>query len=279
MLYYLYMSKKILRILKKGVGACLVGLLLVCSACSGAGHLTEVKETRLPNFEAAKVDRVIDGDTIQVTLEGGQEKERVRLIGVDTPETKHPQKPVEYFGQEASAFTTSLIEGEKVYLEKDVSDRDRYQRLLRYVWLDQPTHKPVSDREIENLCVNAILLKKGFAKIATFPPDVHYTDRFVELERKARENKAGLWQQDKSPGVHLEQEQAPVAASADKPESGADPNHSTAENRSKLIKGNRSSKIYHLPGGRHYDSVKESNAVYFATESEAEAAGYRAAKQ
>lgn len=81
--------------------------------------------------------RVVDGDTIIVNIDG--KKERVRLIGVDTPETKHPNKPVEYFGREASAFTKGMVEGKKVKLEYDWQRRDKYGRLLAYVYLEDGT--------------------------------------------------------------------------------------------------------------------------------------------
>ena len=85
--------------------------------------------------ETARVTRVVDGDTLVVNIAG--QEERVRLIGVDTPETVHPQKPVEYFGKEASAFTKGIAEGQSVRLEADPqnTNRDKYRRLLRYVYL------------------------------------------------------------------------------------------------------------------------------------------------
>ena len=85
---------------------------------------------------SAHVERVIDGDTIHVRVEG--KRRTVRLIGVDTPETKHPTKPVQYFGREASAFTKAALEGKRVMLQKDRTGDtiDRYGRWLRYVLLD-----------------------------------------------------------------------------------------------------------------------------------------------
>ena len=123
-----------------------------------------------------KVARVVDGDTF--VLEGG---ERVRLIGVDTPETVHPSKPVEYFGKEASAFTKSMIEGKRVRLVFDVRERDRYYRLLAYVYLEDGTF------------LNAELVKQGYANVSTFPPNVRHAELFRSLEREARENSRGLW--------------------------------------------------------------------------------------
>lgn len=129
-----------------------------------------------PGAVDAKVARVVDGDTIEI--EGG---EKVRLIGVNTPETKDPRKPVEYFGQEAYEFTKSLLEGKDVYLEYDVEKTDRYGRILAYIYLADGTF------------VNAELVKQGYAQVMTIPPNVKYADLFVELQREAREADKGLW--------------------------------------------------------------------------------------
>lgn len=122
------------------------------------------------------VARVIDGDTIE--LEDGR---KVRLIGVDTPETVHPQKEVEYYGKEASDFTRSMLEGKKVYLEYDVQLTDKYGRTLAYVWLEDGT------------LFNELLLLEGFAQVATFPPNIKYVERFLGAQKHARENCKGLW--------------------------------------------------------------------------------------
>jgi len=126
----------------------------------------------------AKVVRVIDGDTIEVDIEGSLYK--VRYIGIDTPETVHPQKPVEYFGKEASEKNRELVEGKIVRMEKDVSEADKYGRLLRYVWVD-------------DVMVNAELVRLGYAQVATYPPDVKYQDSFLQLQREAKEAGLGLW--------------------------------------------------------------------------------------
>ena len=133
-----------------------------------AGEQVEEKDTFL-------VIRVVDGDTIEI--EGGQ---KVRYIGIDTPETVHPSKPVECFGQEASAKNKELVEGKRVRLEKDISETDKYGRLLRYIWLG-------------DIFVNDFLVRQGYATSSTYPPDVKYQDQFREAEREARENNRGLW--------------------------------------------------------------------------------------
>lgn len=124
--------------------------------------------------------KLVDGDTFYID-NGTVKGEKVRLIGIDTPESKHTKKKVEKYALEASEYTRKLIENKKVKLEYDVQKRDRYKRLLAYVYL------------LDGTFVNAELVKNGYAKVATYPPNVKYTDLFVKLEREARENNRGLW--------------------------------------------------------------------------------------
>lgn len=131
-----------------------------------------------PGLPQARVTRIVDGDTIEVTMDG--RRYTVRYIGVDTPESVAPGQPVECYGREASRRNRELVEGKTVLLEKDVSETDRYGRLLRYVW-------------VEGQMVNAVLVAEGYAQAATFPPDVRYADLFRELQRQAREQGRGLW--------------------------------------------------------------------------------------
>lgn len=128
-----------------------------------------------------KVIRVIDGDTVE--LDGGQ---KVRYIGIDTPELHDPRKKVECFAKEAMEKNKELVEGKTVRLEKDISEKDMYDRLLRYVYLP-------SEASSSGEFINAQLVKEGYALASTFPPDVTYADFFKSLEREARENKRGLW--------------------------------------------------------------------------------------
>ena len=127
----------------------------------------------------AHVERVIDGDTIQVRVDGT--RYTVRLIGVDTPETKHPTKPVQYFGQEASAFTKAALEGKTVMLQKDRTGDtiDRYGRWLRYVLLDGDNF-------------NARLIRDGYAHAYRRFPFSKRAE-FIQLEEKARRQGIGLW--------------------------------------------------------------------------------------
>lgn len=133
----------------------------------------------------AQVVEVVDGDTLKVSIGGGP-TQTVRIIGVDTPETKDPRQPVMCYGAEATAKTQELVDvaGGHVQLEKDVSDTDRYDRLLRYVWLIHPDGTRMLNEE---------LVKGGYAQSSTYPPDVKYQELFVAAQQQARESGAGLW--------------------------------------------------------------------------------------
>lgn len=185
---------------------CFATLMLVLAtlACGGDGDIDEVigvSSTLTPTLTSipkepsptstpvqptppasdlveAQVTRVVDGDTIEVLIDGVEY--RVRYIGIDTPETKHPTRGVEPFGPEASQANSELVEGKTVLLEKDVSETDRYGRLLRYVY-------------VGDLMVNEELLRRGLAEVVTFPPDVKYVDRFLGIQRAAREAGVGMW--------------------------------------------------------------------------------------
>jgi len=130
----------------------------------------------------AKVAKVVDGDTIK--LETG---ETVRYVGIDTPETKHPNKPVQCFGREASQINKELVEGKTILLERDVSETDRYGRLLRYIYLPNP------EASEEAIFVNEYLVEQGYAHLLTYPPDVKYDSLLRDAEKRAREEGKGLW--------------------------------------------------------------------------------------
>ena len=134
-------------------------------------------------FIKATLIRVVDGDTIVVEIENEQKK--VRLIGIDTPESVASQEYLDRTGKEnteagktASEYTKSLLKDIKeVYLQKDTSDTDRYGRLLRYVWIEKPDNaKDVT--EIATKMLNGILIKDGYAELATYPPDTSYKADF-----------------------------------------------------------------------------------------------------
>ena len=125
--------------------------------------------------ERVKVTRVVDGDTIVVN-----DKITVRFIGIDTPETVDPRRAVQCFGKEASNKLKSLLSEKEIISQKDVSETDKYSRLLRYIWLGDKL-------------VNEILVKEGYAYSSPYPPDIKYQDQFDEAQEFARENKKGLW--------------------------------------------------------------------------------------
>ena len=143
--------------------------------------ITSPPKTILP--EAFFVTKVIDGDTI--VLENG---EKVRYIGIDTTELHHPKKEVECFSRQAFEENKKLVLGKKVFLQKDISEKDKYDRLLRYVFLDE---KMSTD---EGSFINLYLVKNGFAYAATFPPDVKYANLFLTAQKEARQKNLGLWQ-------------------------------------------------------------------------------------
>jgi micrococcal nuclease len=127
----------------------------------------------------ARVERVVDGDTFIATFAGADE--RIRVIGVDTPETVDPDRPVQPYGKEASNFAKHMLGGRTVRLVGDVEPRDKYGRLLAYVWLPDGTFW------------NALLAAEGYAQLITIPPDVAYADLFRRLVNEARSANRGLW--------------------------------------------------------------------------------------
>ena len=134
----------------------------------------------IPNNEhqGAKVVKVVDGDTINVEISG--KEYTVRYIGMDTPETVKPNTPVQYYGPEASAKNKELVGGKTVILIKDVSETDKYDRLLRYV---------ISDGKF----VNFELVAQGYAHYHSYPPDISCNKTFASAERDARKKILGLW--------------------------------------------------------------------------------------
>ncbi len=143
-------------------------------------------QNRGENFEGQevyRVARVVDGDTIE--LEDGR---KVRYIGINTPETVDLRRKVECFGKEASSFNANLVKGRSVRLEKDISETDKYGRLLRFVYLEDGTF------------VNEVLVREGYAYASAYTPDVSRKELFLEAEKNARENHRGLWALDTCDG-------------------------------------------------------------------------------
>jgi micrococcal nuclease len=150
-----------------------VGLSLLVSCSSGATTENEVLITVL---------KVIDGDTVDIDIKGNTE--RVRLIGVNTPETKHPTKPIECYGPEASAYLTQLLpKGTHVRIERDIEARDRYGRMLLYLY-----------RESDNLFINLDLVSHGYGTPMSIEPNTFHRNDFVHAAALAETTNVGLWQ-------------------------------------------------------------------------------------
>lgn len=202
-----------------------------------------------------QVTKVIDGDTIDV-IDNGQET-RVRLIGVNTPETSDPRRPIECFGEEAKQFLTDTLTNQVVTIEADPtqSNRDQYDRLLRYVF--------VGDQNI-----NLQLIKEGYGYEYTYDQPYQYQVQFKQAQIEAQKNAKGLW----NPQTCNGQTKSPINT----------PTIQMSPNENCQIKGNISSreKIYHLPGCRDYGktSINQSRGeMWFCTEEEALNAGWRKA--
>ncbi len=140
-----------------------------------AGNQQSTSETKQQISQNTTVTRVIDGDTVEI--QGGA---KVRYIGIDTPESVKPNTPIQCFAKEASEKNKELVLGKEVRLEKDVSETDKYGRLLRYVY-------------VGDTMINEVLVKEGYAHAVSYPPDVKYQEKLRFAEQFARENNKGLW--------------------------------------------------------------------------------------
>lgn len=232
-----------------------------------------------PKFprEKARVVKVVDGDTIE--LEDGR---KVRYIGIDTPETVKPNTPVQCMGKEASLANKELVQGKEVEMEKDVSETDRYGRLLRYVY-------------VGDVMVNQYLVSEGYAYSSSYPPDVKYQEIFREAQRQAQESEKGLWgrcevSSDTQSNYVLGASTTPAAtftyASATADSSARATPFGSSEMGSPpcLIKGNISTngeRIFHLPTCGSYEKTTINETYgerWFCTEKEAIDSGWRKAK-
>ncbi|GEM_PF-4318837 len=137
--------------------------------------VTPVKKEIEDEIKTFQVSRVIDGDTLKLS-----DGEVVRFIGIDAPEVVGPKEPVQCFGEEVNMKTKEMLEGKTVTLVKDISNKDQYGRLLRYVYL-------------EDVFVNDYLVRQGFARVDNFPPDEKFRDQFKSAQNEAKENKRGFW--------------------------------------------------------------------------------------
>ena len=222
-----------------------------------------VKDSNESTENIYPVYSVVDGDTIRVLING--KPESVRLLSIDTPETKDPRKPVQCFGDAATQKMVELVSGKQVKLTSDTlqPNRDKYNRLLRYVYFEDGTF------------INAEMVRQGYA----FAYTKYLTDKndeMMTLEKEAREANRGLWSS------------CPVEQSGNGYQSqsvtSTETSQSTSQPEGCNIKGNINSsgdKIFHLPGCGSYERTKidESNDEHwFCTEDEAVQAGWRKAK-
>ncbi len=211
------------------------------------------------------VTRVIDGDTIDVLQNG--ETHRIRLIGINTPETVDPRKPVECFGTEASTYLKNLLTNRTVLLETDESqgDTDKYNRLLRYVFLPDGTN------------VNLTMIKEGYAYEYTYNTPYQYQTEFKAAEADARENGQGLWGATCTDTTTTTATEPTTVAITSTNEPIEEPTAACT------IKGNINSegeKIYHVIGCQSYNKTiinEDAGERWFCSEAEALAAGWRKA--
>ena len=202
--------------------------------------------------EVALVTKIVDGDTIEVVM--NEQTYRVRYIGIDTPETGAEPMP---FGEEATEKNRELVEGKPVTMYTDVSETDQFERLLRYVF-------------VQDVFVNYDLVREGYARPVTYAPDVACAETFSQAGAEAQAAGAGLW----SAGLAL-----PTTVVS----GSACPTGCMQEQPGCVIKGNINSegeKIYHVPGGGSYNDTiisPENGERWFCTGGEAEANGWRRA--
>jgi micrococcal nuclease len=176
-----------------------------------------------------QASKVIDGDTIE--LDNG---ERVRYIGIDTPEFRANQEPDPY-AQEAYEANYNLVDGKEAYLEFDVQERERYDRMLAYTYFD-------------DLFIYTWLVENGYTQIMTIPPNVTYQDLLLELQTKTREENRGIWE--------------------------IEPVENKKEDSEFPYVGNKNSKKFHHYYCGSVDDMKEKNKVFFLTREDAVEAGY-----
>ncbi len=182
---------------------CLVSACFVPSAGAPVpGSSPGLVPLALANMPSVAVERIVDGDTIVIRTASGLKK--VRLIGVDTPESVHPAKAVQHYGKEATLFLRNLLTGERIYLihEDGQSRCDRYGRTLAYVY-----------RAPDGLFVNAEIVRQGYGYAYTKFSFKH-KDSFIEFERLARQSKKGLWAGGSYDGRISEQQNEGVKAAA-----------------------------------------------------------------
>lgn len=242
--------------MKKILPLLLIIVLALCSCAEAMGTPAEntdsdneipqvssnpaVAENPSGQYDEYKVIRVVDGDTIVIDYEGSHEK--LRIIGVDTPESVHPDKSKNTaFGKTVSDFSKSQLDGKSVGVEFDVQERDQYGRLLAYIYVGDQMY-------------NKTLLEMGYASVATFPPNVKYVDEFTAIQKAARQSGVGMWSEQ------------------------YDMEKATSSNTSNVYRGHNKNKKFHGETCRYGDMISDENLTLFKSRNEAMDAGYAACK-
>lgn len=206
----------------------IMALLSGCTTSSSSTDQLAIPE----DAREALVERVVDGDTF--VIENGQ---KVRMIGINAPESVDPRRPVEFYGKEASRYTKELLEGKEVYLQWGETPKDRYGRWLAWVWLPDGTF------------VNGALVAHGYAQVYTFKDNPEHAEYLLKLQKQAREKRLGLW------GKSL-----------------AEPREKSAPGG---FVASKNSKVYHEKGCPGAEGIEEHNLIEFSTEKEAIESGRR----
>lgn len=243
--------------------------------------LSEVPEQKTSNKRLlpATIVKNVDGDTIDINLNGKIEK--VRMLCVDTPETHHPRLGVQPFGPEASDYTKKILSvGTKVQIEPGIGDgRDKYGRLLAYIY-------------VNGKMFNEMLLEQGLARVAyIYAPNTQYVDGFYASQKKAQKKGLGIWSIEnyaQSDGYHTnnvkdedkkeKNTNSSSGSTGNNYQNNPNDDQETNLNCKGKIKGNANSHIYHVPGGSYYDSTTD-NIVWFCSEKEAQDKGYRKSRR
>lgn len=220
------------------LGICLVLWAGIISGCSSLN----AQDGPVPpkNAEQGIVKRVVDGDTF--VLEDGR---KVRMIGINTPESVDPRRPVEFYGKEASRYATKILEGQNVLLEWGRNPKDRYGRWLAWVWL------------LDGTFINGYMVEQGYAQVYTFKDNPDHANYLLDLQKKAREEGRGLWEQSEE-----EPKQEPKTIS---------------RSNSKFV-ASINSKVYHEWGCPGAKNIEKHNEVLYETEDDAKASGRRMCK-
>ncbi len=215
---------------------------------------------------AARVTRVVDGDTVVVRFASGL-TEKVRLIGIDTPESTTEHEP---YGEQASAFAKRELDDRDVWLEKDVEERDRYGRLLAYVWTAKPTAR--TESEVRKKMFNARLVIEGYAGQYTFPPNVMYAEYFGSYASQARKADKGLWS---VPGGASAVEHGSSSSGSSGSSGGSTSSASkpSAPSESGYVANSNTGK-FHEAGCSSVDDMNPANKVFYGSRDAAAGAGY-----